>query len=133
MKPNAFTRTPLLVIVVVLFNIFAFISGGEYLARPMFELVLPSKAAWAFHVQDGILAVGLFLLFIEVAKSTQTSSASIVDHALSLVLFIAVLIEFLVVPAVGLSGFFLIVVMCFFDVVAGFTVTITAARRDISH
>lgn len=133
MKPNVFTRTPLLVIVVLMFNLLAFVGGGKYLGRAVFELTLPSGGPWTFLFQDGILSLGLFILFVEVAKSTQTDSSSIVDHALSLVLFIIVLIEFLVVKAVASSGFFLIVMMCFFDVVAGFTVTITAARRDISH
>tara|TARA_R110002072_G_scaffold67995_6_gene166134 strand:+ start:840 stop:1241 length:402 start_codon:yes stop_codon:yes gene_type:complete len=133
MKPNVFTRTPLLVVVVLLFNLLALVKGGHYLTRAVFEITLPSGGPWAFHFQDGILALGLFILFVEVAKATQTDSSSIVDHALSLVLFIAVLIEFLTVKAVASSGFFLILMMCFFDVVAGFTVTITAARRDISH
>jgi len=46
--------------------------------------------------------------------------------------FIACLLEFLMVPEAGNSVFGLIVVMCLVDVIAGFTVTIAAARRDLS-
>ena len=133
MKPNIFTRTPLLVIVVLLYNLLALPKSGEYLTKKVFEITLPSGAPWAVTLTDGVLALGLFILFIEVAKATQTDSASIMDHAFSLVLFCLVLVEFLVFKPVGTSGFFLIMVMCFFDVVAGFTVTITGARRDFSH
>jgi hypothetical protein len=45
--------------------------------------------------------------------------------------FIAALIEFIVVPQAATSVFFLILVTLLIDVVAGFTIGIRVARRDI--
>ena len=55
-----------------------------------------------------------------------------VNHGLSLVVFIVALIEFIVLPEFGTSTFFMITLFTLLDVVAGFTVTIATARRDFS-
>lgn len=55
---------------------------------------------------------------------------AIVNHALSMVLFIIVLVEFLLIRGFATSTFFLIVVMILLDVLAGFIVTIIASRKD---
>ena len=46
--------------------------------------------------------------------------------------FIGALVEFIVLKGFGTSTFFLITAMCLFDVVAGYTISIIAARRDLS-
>jgi hypothetical protein len=46
--------------------------------------------------------------------------------------FIACLIEFLMTPQAATSVFFLIVVATAIDVVAGFTIGIRVARRDLT-
>ena len=70
------------------------------------------------------------LLFVELIKSTRTGGSSIVDHALSMVLFMICLVEFLTVRQAGTSEFFFILVVTLIDVVAGFSITIRGARRD---
>ncbi len=65
-------------------------------------------------------------------KSTRLSSRTIVDHLLSTVLFIGMLIEFLLVRQVATGTFFLLLVASFVDVVGGFTVSIRTAQRDVS-
>jgi hypothetical protein len=72
------------------------------------------------------------LLFIELMKATYTSSASLLDHGLSMLVFVACLIEFLLVKAAGTSVFFFIVVATLIDVMAGYTIGIRVARRDLS-
>jgi len=52
------------------------------------------------------------------------------NHGFSLILFVVCLVEFLLFPAFATSVFFLIMVMTLLDVMAGFMVTIAAARRD---
>ncbi len=47
-----------------------------------------------------------------------------------MLLFVACLVEFIILPGFGTSVFLLLTLMCFIDVVAGFTVTISTARRD---
>jgi hypothetical protein len=40
-------------------------------------------------------------------------------------------VEFIVLKGFSTSTFFLITAMCLFDVVAGYTISIVAARRDL--
>jgi len=120
---------PLMAIVVIAYNIIAFLTGPS-LDTALFSVTLISGASWAVTVADALLMGGLVLLFLELVGATFTSTSSIVNHGLSLLVFIVCLIEFIALPAFGTSTFFLITMMALLDVVAGFTVTIRAARRD---
>jgi hypothetical protein len=71
------------------------------------------------------------VLFVELLKSTNSRGAAIINHALSMLLFIVCLMEFLLAPAFATSTFFLITLMVLLDVLAGFIVTIVTARRDM--
>ena len=123
-----FTAIPLLAFVVAAYVAFA-ASGADFtLAR--FEPRLPSGATWTISLGDMLVATALFLLFFEVLKSTRTSGKSVIDHSLSLIVFIACLILFLVWPPAATSIFFVIMLVTLVDVIAGFSVTIRAARRD---
>ena len=93
---------------------------------------MPSGAVWNISLGDMMLAFSLFVLFFEVLKSTRTGGNSVVDHALSMMVFVACLILFLVWPLAGTSLFFLIMLTTLVDVIAGFSVTIRSARRDYS-
>ena len=121
---------PVLAVIVVIYNILVFFFEGS-LNAILWNVTLISGAKWAFSVSDLLLSLSVIFLFLEIAKSTRTSTASVVDHALSLLLFIICLVEFIVVPQVGNSVFLLITLMCLLDVIAGFTITISTARRDI--
>jgi hypothetical protein len=50
---------------------------------------------------------------------------------LSMVLFIAMLVEFLLVMQAGTSTFFILMVICLVDVMTGFIVTVRTAQRDM--
>jgi len=101
-----------------------------------FYLELPSGAFWKPTWGDLVVIVGLITLYIEIFKATRTSSISIVDHTLSTIVFVAFLVSWMVFPwTIGdksNSTFLLLTVMTFIDVIAGFTITIAAARRDFS-
>lgn len=96
------------------------------------EFSLPSGQLIYVTVADILLLVGVLCLWVEVFKATRTSVASVVDHALSLVVFVVYLVEFLIVPGVGNTTFLILTLMAFTDVVSGFTVTIFTAKRDFS-
>ena len=64
-------------------------------------------------------------------KSTSTGASAIFNHALSMLVFIVCLVEFLLHPAFATTVFFLIMVMSLLDVLAGVIVTIVSARRDV--
>ena len=93
---------------------------------------LASGAAFILTVGELLLLIGVLALFIEIVKATRSSMASAVDHALSALVFVAYLIEFLLVKAAGTGVFLVLTLMSFLDLIAGFTVTIGAARRDLT-
>jgi hypothetical protein len=106
-------------------------AARSLLATEIFSLPMMSGALWSFTWGDLILVVMLSFLFIEILKATYTSTASLVDHGLSMLVFIAALVEFLLVPQASTSVFFLIMVCLLIDVIAGFTIGIRVAKRDI--
>ena len=132
---------PLLAIPVILYNFVALTalisgadSGGAYAAMtsPWFEIPMPSHGTvWKISIGDVILLGGLVCLFFELIKSTNSDQLAIINHSLSLVVFVVALIEFLLLPTFATSTFFLLSMMALMDVVAGFIVTIISARKDI--
>jgi hypothetical protein len=121
---------PLLAFVVIAYVAFAW-AGADF-TLPRFTPTLPSGGVWQITLGDMLLTVALIVLFFEVVKSTRTGGNSVVDHALSMIVFIACLILFLVWQPAATSLFFLITVISLIDVIAGFSVTIRSARRDYS-
>lgn len=131
---------PLLVIPVVLYNIVvltglfggAGVVGTDGALRDiLFTIPMASGAGWSVGVGDMILFLALILLFFELLKSTSSQKVAIVNHALSMILFVACLVEFLLIKGFATSTFFLIVTMVMLDVLAGFIVTIISARKDL--
>jgi hypothetical protein len=126
---------PLLVAPFVLYNlvVFLFFAGNPVnWGAGLFSLPMPSGMPWAITAGDFLLVIGVIMLFFEVLKSTRTARNSIIEHMLSMALFVVFLVEFLLVGAASSSVFFLLMVMSLIDVVAGFTVSITSASRDVS-
>lgn len=123
------TGFPLLAIVVALYSLLAWLAPG-WLATVQIEIPLLSGQSLGFQGGDLLLVLGLILLCVEVYRATSSSGGAILNHVLSLVVFIIALVELLVVPQLGSIGFFLIVLMTLSDVIAGFTVTISSSRRD---
>ncbi len=124
---------PLIVIAFILYNVIVLLFGVEVLDKlALPEIHMLSGGVWRFTWGDSIILITLFLLFIELVKSTYTTTSSLVDHGLSMVVFVACLVEFLLAPQAASSVFFLIMVATFIDVVAGFTIGIRVARRDLS-
>jgi len=109
------------------------ILRSVFFSLPSFRAVADGAEAvkWTFTWGDLIILVAMFLLFIEILKATYTSTASLLDHGLSMLVFIACLVEFLLVDAAYTSVFFLIMIATLIDVVAGYTIGIRVARRDI--
>ncbi len=134
-----FAAFPLLAIPVVVYNLLVLTLPGGFgsqdaqlqLGGPLFTITMTSGAAWAVSLSDLLLAGSLVVLFIELLKSTTSRRIAIINHSLSMLLFIVCLVEFLLAPAFATSTFFLMTVMVLLDVLAGFIVTIVAARRDV--
>jgi hypothetical protein len=124
------SAVPLLAFVVMAYVAFA--SGGADFVLARFKVPMPSGGEWQISLGDMMLAFSLFVLFFEILKSTRTGGNSVVDHALSMIVFVVCLILFLIWDRAATSTFFLLMLMAMIDVIAGFSVTINAARRDRS-
>lgn len=123
---------PLLAFVVAAYTVLALAAPG-WLEATLFGLSLLSGVVLSFRGGDLLLVIGLLLLCVEIYRATSSSTAAILNHVLSLVVFIIALIELIIMPQMANMTFFLIVLMTVSDVIAGFTVTISTARRDIQH
>ena len=131
-----FASVPLLAISFVLYNIVVLATGsaaGDPLQTEVFSMGMMSGGRFSLNMGDGIIIASLILLFFEILKSTRTSNASVVDHLLSTGVFIAFLVEFLLVPSAATGVFFIIMVMALIDVMAGFSVSIRSSGRDINY
>ena len=98
----------------------------------LLEITLPSTRDLILTVSDLLILSSFLALYVETFKATRTSNHVIIDHALSLCVFIVCLIEFLIFPQLGNTTFLVITVASLLDVVMGFTVTLSTARRDIN-
>ena len=125
-------NVPFIGILAVIYLIVA-ASDRATIDAGLFEMGLPSGAVWQFSVHHLFMVLGLILLYVEIAKATRTTRVAIGDHALSLAVFIICMILFLLVEIAGTSTFLLITLLELVDVVAGFTVTIAGARRDLGY
>jgi hypothetical protein len=137
-----FGFVPLIGLVILIYNFIAF--GGQALgahdadamdaelAKIVFQIHMVSTETWTLHVSDLLLVGGLITLFQEVLRATSINKIAIVNHSLSMVLFVITLVEFLIIKGFATSTFFLLLCMTLIDVVAGFSIGIVAARRDIS-
>lgn len=126
-----FNFLPLPSFLLAAYLLITLLNLGFGLETQLFSLDLLSKTTWTLKVSDLLVIFGILLLYIEIFKATRTSVASIVDHMLSLIVFVAFIILFLVLPQAGTSTFLILTVIAMIDVVAGFTITISSARRDI--
>jgi hypothetical protein len=119
---------PLLGFVVVLANLLALL--GEGFDTELIKFGMTSGTEMRLDAGDLVVLLGLVLLYFEVFKATRTSNASILDHIASLAVFVFALIEFLLLPRFAHGAFLALLMMCLIDVIAGFTVTLSSARRD---
>lgn len=122
---------PLMAIVIILYNVIVYLTGLS-MESQITTITLISGAVWTVTVGDLIVFAALMLLFLELVNSTKTGASTIVNHGLSMLVLLIALVQFIVLPPFGTSTFFALVLLALFDVIAGFTVTITAARRDFT-
>ncbi|MGI9525170.1 MAG: hypothetical protein ACR2PG_26365 [Hyphomicrobiaceae bacterium] len=127
---------PLMIFAFLFYNIIVMFNGDipidQFLRQELSSIPMLNGNRWVFGWGDLIILSLLFLLFFELLKATYTSSTSLIDHGLSMLVFVACLIEFLLVQEAQTSVFFFIVVATLIDVIAGYTIGIRVARRDLA-
>jgi hypothetical protein len=142
---------PLLVLSLIIYNAYVFwvsgwsggvpqeifygraelVNGAAVMTGARLFNMPTANGAWPFHVGDLILTLSIVLLALEVIKATYTRGSGLADQALSMIVFVIFLIEYLLVPAASTSLFFFLTLLSGVDVVAGSIVGIRTARRDI--
>lgn len=123
---------PLLIIPFAIYNMIAFLLPGLAWSQEITRVHMMSGADWTLTPGELLIGLSVILLFFEMLKATRLSTRTIVDHVLSTLLFIGMIVEFLLVPQAASGTFFLLLVISFVDVAGGFTITIRTAQRDIT-
>jgi hypothetical protein len=123
---------PLLLVPFAIYNIIAFLMPGVSWTSALISIHMASGAECSLSPGDILITLAILLLFGEVMKSTRIGVRTVVDHALSLILFIGMLVEFILVKQAASAIFFLLLVISFIDVLSGFAVTLRSAQRDVT-
>jgi hypothetical protein len=111
---------PLLLIPFAVYNIVAFLLPGLEWSQPLAQVEMLSKAVWTLTLGDLLVAIAVFILFLEVVKSIRMARRGVVDHLLSFVLLTGMAAEFVLVREAATATFFLLLVAAFVDVIGGF-------------
>lgn len=126
---------PLSLFVLLAYNIIVLTSTQQnYLPDAVVtQFNIPSSGA-TLTITWNILfiLIGIAVLYIEIIKSTRASMQAVMDHVLSLAVFVVYLIELLVWREMGSATFLILTLLSFIDVIAGFTVSLSTAQRDIT-
>ncbi|MBO0753311.1 MAG: hypothetical protein J2P53_14430 [Bradyrhizobiaceae bacterium] len=129
---------PLLIVPFALYNILVFLAPGVpsnpgiSWNKEISHIHMISGGDWVLTLGDALVAGSVVILLIEMMRAARRASRrTIMSHVLSMVLFVGMLVEFMTVTKAASSTFFLLLVIGFVDVAAGFVVSIRSARRDI--
>lgn len=126
------TPVPLLIVPLAIYNIIAFLMPGMEWTTTLTTVSMLSGAEWTVSLAEAFVALSLFFLFFEILKATRITSRSIIDHMLSMLVFVVGMAEFLLVRQAGNSVFALLLCIMLLDVVAGFSVSVRVAQRDFA-
>lgn len=129
-----FLSIPLFVYLLLASNVIMFAGPPQdsLLNVILADFSMPSDASVFLTISDLLIITAVVFLYVETFKATRTSVLSIIDHALSLLVFVIYLVEFLVIERLGNTTFLILTIASLMDVVMGFTVTISTAKRDIA-
>ena len=123
---------PLLIVPLAIYNIVAFLMPGVSWTEPLTHVHMMSGVDWTMSAGDMLMTLAILLLFLEILKSTRIGMRTIVDHTLSTIVFLVMVIEFILVRQAASSTFFLLLVVSFVDVIGGFAVGLRSAQRNLN-
>jgi hypothetical protein len=121
---------PLLIIPFAIYNIVVFLMPGLSFDREIWHFRMASEGEWGIAGGDLMVAGSIFILLIEMVKAARTRG--VVDHLLSMLLFVGMVVEFLMVKEVASGTFALLLVISFADVAGGLAISRRAGRRNVA-
>jgi hypothetical protein len=98
----------------------------------IFSFTLPSGAQLKFLFSDLIMILGLVLFFVELLLAASPTKTSLLNHALSMALFVVCGLLFLLAESCGTTTFLFLTALTMVDVISGYSISIIAARRDLT-
>jgi hypothetical protein len=126
---------PLLLLPFAFFNIVVFLLNNMPFTDTVFTIPLASEPnippvfdrSMPVTLSDLIVAIGMLLLYVEVVKAARPGGKGIIDHLLSLIVFLAMAAELVLVPRAAVpagatSTLLLLTVLSFVDVIAGLSI-----------
>jgi hypothetical protein len=122
---------PLLIVPFAIYNFVAFLMPNVSWVEPLPSLHMVSGGDWAMAPGDILVVFSILVLFFELVKATRVGMRTIIVHMLSAVLFAVCLVEFLLVKEAATATFFILLAITFVDMLAGFTISIRTAQRNI--
>jgi hypothetical protein len=122
---------PLLLVPFAIYNMIAFLTPGVGWTSPVTTVHMMSGQDWILTWEDVLIAFAIFLLWVEIIKSTRLGTRNVMDHILAIALLVVMLVEFLLVSRAATSTFFLLMAIALVDVLAGFIVGMRSAQRQI--
>jgi hypothetical protein len=123
---------PLMLVPFAVYNFFILAGDLNPWEDVILRLDMVSGASFTLSMGDVLIVISLLLLFVEILKATRAGASTIVDHLLSTLVLIAFLVEFLLVAQAATPTFFILMVVTLIDVVAGYSVSIRNASRDLT-
>lgn len=121
---------PFLALLVVAYNALIVFGGGTT-GVVVGAVRLPSGDLWSVSVGDVFVVTALVLLFVELV-SASARTVSVVNHGLSLIVLVVCVVEFLMVQGCGTPEFLYITLIVAIDVLAGYSISVRLARRDLA-
>jgi hypothetical protein len=122
---------PLLLIPFVLYNMVAFLLDLSF-STTLFTMSLLSGARLEVTTGNMLVVLAVLLLYLEILKATRLSTKAVMDHVLSLLLFVAMVVEFVMVQRAATATFLTLIALSFVDVIGGFTITFGVGQREIA-
>ncbi|MEO1066965.1 MAG: hypothetical protein AAFW47_06265 [Pseudomonadota bacterium] len=126
---------PLLVIPLIIYNLYAWgiLPASEAIWSDVIaDFNMISGEVFALTRGGALIAFALAILFIEILKATRTAQATIIDHLLSTLVFVIYLVQLIIDGNAATTTFFLCTLIAFLDVVAGYSISIRVASRDVT-
>ena len=123
---------PLLLIPLAIYNIIVFLMPGVSLTEPVLKLTLMSAAEWPVTLSDMLLALGIFLLLLEIIKGARPGAKYLTDHLLSLIVLGGAAAEFVLWPRFGTSTYFLLTMLALVDFLSGIALRARRGKQVVS-
>jgi hypothetical protein len=124
---------PLTILPLIVYNVVGYsLSGADPWSNVLLNITMLSGQVWSLKLGDLLITFAIVILFFEVMKAARSSTNTISNHVLSTIVLIVYVVEFIVAGVAAHSVFFILTVIALFDVIAGFSITIKTATRDIA-